>query len=92
MTTLPTTIPSPLTVNVKLFSDAALQSAVDKVMANLPPDKLGFIAHADVGLDGVPTAVVSVVKRVGDHIAIEAAGIYVWGKELKAQVEFVGQL
>lgn len=92
MTTIPTPYPAPQTTTVRLFSDAALQAAVDKVMADLPPDKLGFIAHADIGLDGVPTAVVSVVKRVGDHIAIEAAGIYTWGKELKAQVEVVGQL
>lgn len=87
--TLPITLPPKLTkkfINgdeIRVFSDSALQSQIDKVLATLPDDAKGaVVTHADFS-----GASVSVVGKVGDHWTVVAAGYRKWTGEMNAAAD-----
>lgn len=75
-----------------LFSDANIQKAINAAAARVGPRGMALVAH----LDSDGQASVSLVKKVGSHVAIEAAGIMDINdgvkfdkKHLKGQVEVI---
>lgn len=75
----------PQVVEIRKFSDAALQAQIDKVLAQLPPDrKLAAVAHADG--DGVS---LSLVAKLGDEWSIAAAAYKPYNGKLSAEAEVV---
>ena len=78
---------------VGIFSDSALQAQIDRCASKVGPQGWALIAHADTNGE----ATVTLVKKIGDHLSIEALGVmdysdgFKFDKEhLKAQVEVVG--
>jgi hypothetical protein len=68
-----------------VFSDSALQAAIDHAVASIPAGQdSALVAHAD--LDG---ASLSVVVRVADHWTIQAAAIKPWTGPISAEAEIV---
>lgn len=78
---------------VGLFADAKLQAQIDRCIDKVGPLGWALIAHADT--DGQGT--VTLVKKIGDHLSIEVAGVMDYSdgfkfdrEHLKAQAEVVG--
>jgi len=68
-----------------VFSDDALQKAVDNAMNKIPEGhKFAVVAHAD--LNG---ASVTAVSKVNDHWTIQAACIKPWKGPLSAEAEVI---
>jgi hypothetical protein len=68
-----------------IFSDTALQNAIERAAASIPEGQdSAIVAHAD--LDG---ASLSVLVRVADHWSIKAAAVKPWHGPLSAEAEIV---
>ena len=75
----------PPTVEIRRFSDAALQTQIDKVLAQVPADKpVAVIAHADTN-----GAALSAMVRLGDQWSVLAAAYKPWKGALSAEAELV---
>jgi hypothetical protein len=75
----------PSIMTVSRFSDDKLQSAIDRALADLPPDKTGsLVAHMDT-----TGAVLTVVERLGGVWSVRAGAIYPFGGKLSAEAEVV---
>ena len=53
------------------FTEEAIQKAIDRCADRVGPQGFALVAHIDT--DG--EASVSVVKKIGDHVSVEASGI-----------------
>ena len=70
---------------IRRFSDAALQTQIDKVLAQVPADKpVAVIAHADTN-----GAALSAMVRLGDQWSVLAAAYKPWKGALSAEAELV---
>lgn len=68
---------------VRKFSDAAIQSAIDGALSGLPPDKtVAVVAYADGS-----GASLAVVGRIGDLWSVTAAVAKPFGGRLTAAAE-----
>jgi hypothetical protein len=68
---------------VRKFSDEAIQRAIDKKLATLPPETKGaVVAHAD--LDGIA---LSVYGRVGEQFSYVGTVQRDWKGFMKAEVD-----
>ena len=78
---LPANVP---TVPVTLFSNAALQKAIDDKMDSLGPETTGgLLVHAD--LQG---AVIKVTKA-GEHWSVDVAAGITYGGQFEGQVDVI---
>jgi hypothetical protein len=68
-----------------IFSDVALQKAVDSAMSKIPVGHtFAIVAHAD--LNG---ATLTAVCKANDHWTIQAAAIKPWKGPLSAEAEVI---
>jgi hypothetical protein len=78
---------------IGLFADANIQAQIDRCASKVGPQGWALIAHADT--DGKAT--VTLVKKIGDHLSVEVAGVMDYSEgfkfdreHLKAQAEVIG--
>jgi len=75
----------PETVEIRRFSDSALQAQIDKVLALVPADKaVAVVAHADT-----QGAALTAMVRLGDQWSILAAAYKPYKGSLSAEAELV---
>jgi hypothetical protein len=75
----------PETVEIRRFSDSALQTQIDKVLALVPADKsVAVVAHADT-----QGAALTAMVRLGDQWSILAAAYKPYKGSLSAEAELV---
>ncbi len=77
---------------IGMFTEEAIQRQIDKCAEKVGPQGFAMVAH----LDSDGEASVSVVKKFGEHISVEAVGVmdvsqgFKFDKEhLKAQAEVI---
>ena len=56
---------------IGMFTEEAIQKTIDRVADRVGPQGFALIAH----LDSDGEASISVVKKIGTHVSVEAAGI-----------------
>ena len=78
---------------VGIFSNAAIQKQIDHAYTKVGPTGWAIVAH----LDSQGEATATLVKRIGDHVSVEVAGVmdikdgFKFDKEhLKGQIEVIG--
>ena len=78
---------------IGIFSDSKIQAQIDRCIDKVGPTGWGLIAHADS--DGEAT--VTLVKKIGDHLSVEVAGVMDYSdgfkfdrEHLKLQAEVIG--
>src|SRR5574339_1185184 len=79
---------------IGIFTDDAINRAIERAGKDLAPGKTRVIAHAD--LDG--EIYVSAVKKLGSHVSVEAAwmldaseGFKFDRQHMKGQIEIIGE-
>jgi hypothetical protein len=79
----------PETVEIRRFSDNALQAQIDRVLAQVPANKpIAVVAHAD-RRDGETSASLTAMIRLGDEWSILAAAYKPYKGKLGAEAELV---
>jgi len=68
---------------IGVFANAAIQAQIDRLIDKVGPRGWALIAHADSA--GIGT--VSLVKKIGNHLSIEAAAIMDYSEGLKIDKE-----
>lgn len=92
MSALPEIVEDPARPGVRMFSDAALQVALDKALVNFEPGEfhVGFVAHADIKEWVVVGAVQSSAGRadwsVGGFLKKEWKGDLEFGAEARVVI------
>ena len=77
---------------IGMFTEEAIQRNLDRCAGKVGPQGFALVAH----IDSEGEASVSVIKKIGDHISVEASGIMdiregfkFDKKHLKAQAEVI---
>lgn len=79
----------PETVEIRRFSDSALQAQIDRILATVPADKpVAVVAHADMK-DGQVSASLTAMVRVRDEWSILIAAYKPYQGKLGAEAELV---